>query len=268
MSVGADPRARGVRADGRLRRSDRRPLFRSGWLPSGLLDPPDDPYPSSLTIGLEKVETLRYGENPHQPAARYRRPGSTLADGPFGVGTRTAPGQGALLQQRPRRGGGIGPRARPARPRRRHRQAHQPVRRRRTDDAHRRLGCGARGGPGQRLRRGRRADPARGRRGRREARLDLPRDRRRARLRPRRPRDPGDQAEPAGRRSTRRSPTTSHPPPRPTRPARSGPRAARSSSRHPTSPPTTRLRGPARPAARRRRPSSSTSISPGGSSAA
>ena len=29
-----------------------------------------------LTIGLEKVETLRYGENPHQPAARYRRPGS------------------------------------------------------------------------------------------------------------------------------------------------------------------------------------------------
>ncbi|MFL5712464.1 MAG: bifunctional phosphoribosylaminoimidazolecarboxamide formyltransferase/IMP cyclohydrolase, partial [Chloroflexota bacterium] len=52
---------------------------------AGLLDPPDDPYPAVLTIGLEKVETLRYGENPHQPAARYRRPGSTLADGPFGV---------------------------------------------------------------------------------------------------------------------------------------------------------------------------------------
>ena len=44
-----------------------------------------DPYPASLTIALEKAETLRYGENPHQPAARYRRPGSTLADGPFGV---------------------------------------------------------------------------------------------------------------------------------------------------------------------------------------
>jgi phosphoribosylaminoimidazolecarboxamide formyltransferase/IMP cyclohydrolase len=44
-----------------------------------------DPYPPSLTIGLEKVETLRYGENPHQPAARYRRPGSTLADGLFGI---------------------------------------------------------------------------------------------------------------------------------------------------------------------------------------
>jgi phosphoribosylaminoimidazolecarboxamide formyltransferase/IMP cyclohydrolase len=47
-----------------------------------------DPYPPSLTISLEKVETLRYGENPHQPAARYRRtdreprPG----EGPFADG--------------------------------------------------------------------------------------------------------------------------------------------------------------------------------------
>jgi len=54
-----------------------------------------DPYPASLTIGLEKVETLRYGENPHQPAARYRRPGSTLADGLFGV--ERAPLQGKAL---------------------------------------------------------------------------------------------------------------------------------------------------------------------------
>ena len=50
---------------------------------AGLIDASDDPYPASLTIGLEKVETLRYGENPHQSAARYRRPGTTLADGPF-----------------------------------------------------------------------------------------------------------------------------------------------------------------------------------------
>ena len=62
---------------------------------AGLLDPPDDPYPSTLTIGLEKVETLRYGENPHQAAARYRRPGATLADGPFGV--ERAPLQGKAL---------------------------------------------------------------------------------------------------------------------------------------------------------------------------
>jgi phosphoribosylaminoimidazolecarboxamide formyltransferase/IMP cyclohydrolase len=42
-----------------------------------------DPYPPTLTVALEKVETLRYGENPHQPAARYRRPGASVADGPF-----------------------------------------------------------------------------------------------------------------------------------------------------------------------------------------
>jgi phosphoribosylaminoimidazolecarboxamide formyltransferase/IMP cyclohydrolase len=45
-----------------------------------------DPFPPRLTIPLEKVETLRYGENPHQPAARYRRPGGTAADGPFATG--------------------------------------------------------------------------------------------------------------------------------------------------------------------------------------
>ena len=42
-----------------------------------------DPYPPSLTIALEKVETLRYGENPHQLAARYRRLGGPAASGPF-----------------------------------------------------------------------------------------------------------------------------------------------------------------------------------------
>jgi phosphoribosylaminoimidazolecarboxamide formyltransferase/IMP cyclohydrolase len=48
----------------------------------------DDPFPPVLTISMEKVETLRYGENPHQPAARYRRtdreprPG----EGPFAAG--------------------------------------------------------------------------------------------------------------------------------------------------------------------------------------
>lgn len=53
-----------------------------------------DPYPASLTIALEKVETLRYGENPHQPAARYRRPG-TPAGGPFATGA--PPLQGKAL---------------------------------------------------------------------------------------------------------------------------------------------------------------------------
>jgi phosphoribosylaminoimidazolecarboxamide formyltransferase/IMP cyclohydrolase len=62
---------------------------------AGLLEAPGDPYPATLALALEKVETLRYGENPHQPAARYRRPGSTIADGPFGV--ERAPLQGKAL---------------------------------------------------------------------------------------------------------------------------------------------------------------------------
>jgi phosphoribosylaminoimidazolecarboxamide formyltransferase/IMP cyclohydrolase len=50
-----------------------------------------DPYPTTLVVGLEKVETLRYGENPHQRAARYRRPGTRKWAGPFALG-------GAILQ--------------------------------------------------------------------------------------------------------------------------------------------------------------------------
>ena len=50
-----------------------------------------DPYPPVLVVGLEKVETLRYGENPHQQAARYRRPGTEKWAGPFALG-------GSILQ--------------------------------------------------------------------------------------------------------------------------------------------------------------------------
>ena len=48
----------------------------------------DDPYPPVLTISMEKVDTLRYGENPHQPAARYRRTDREprAAEGPFASG--------------------------------------------------------------------------------------------------------------------------------------------------------------------------------------
>jgi phosphoribosylaminoimidazolecarboxamide formyltransferase/IMP cyclohydrolase len=47
-----------------------------------------DPFPPVLVLPLEKVETLRYGENPHQPAARYRRTDrrARAADGPFATG--------------------------------------------------------------------------------------------------------------------------------------------------------------------------------------
>jgi phosphoribosylaminoimidazolecarboxamide formyltransferase/IMP cyclohydrolase len=56
-----------------------------------------DPFPPALVLPLEKVETLRYGENPHQPAARYRRTDRAprSGDGPFATGD--APLQGKAL---------------------------------------------------------------------------------------------------------------------------------------------------------------------------
>ncbi|HYN68966.1 MAG TPA: bifunctional phosphoribosylaminoimidazolecarboxamide formyltransferase/IMP cyclohydrolase [Candidatus Eisenbacteria bacterium] len=53
-----------------------------------------DPYPPTLTIALEKVEALRYGENPHQTAARYRRPGPGAEAGPFSTGELPLQGKG------------------------------------------------------------------------------------------------------------------------------------------------------------------------------
>lgn len=52
-----------------------------------------DPYPPLLPIALEKVETLRYGENPHQAAALYRRPGTVPAAGPFALGAHLLQGK-------------------------------------------------------------------------------------------------------------------------------------------------------------------------------
>ena len=104
----------------------------------------------------------------------------------------------------------------------------------------RRLDGRSRGRPGQRVRR-RRGAHARGRpRGRRGADLDLPRDRRRPGLHRRGARDSGDEAEPPRAWSTSSSPPTIRSRPRPPRrSARSGPPAARSWSRRPTSPRTT-----------------------------
>ncbi len=57
----------------------------------------DDPYPPTLTISMDKVETLRYGENPHQAAARYRRTDREprAGEGPFATGA--PPLQGKAL---------------------------------------------------------------------------------------------------------------------------------------------------------------------------
>lgn len=55
-----------------------------------------DPYPPVLVVSLEKVETLRYGENPHQPAARYRRSDRRARpeDGPFATDEPPLQGKG------------------------------------------------------------------------------------------------------------------------------------------------------------------------------
>jgi phosphoribosylaminoimidazolecarboxamide formyltransferase/IMP cyclohydrolase len=57
----------------------------------------EDPFPPTLVLPLEKVETLRYGENPHQPAARYRRTDrpARASAGPFA--TDEPPLQGKAL---------------------------------------------------------------------------------------------------------------------------------------------------------------------------
>ena len=53
--------------------------------------------PGSITLALERVQALRYGENPGQRAAFYREAGQAR-----GLGAMR---EGALLQQPPRRGG-------------------------------------------------------------------------------------------------------------------------------------------------------------------
>ena len=93
---------RGVPPHGRLRRADRRrAAARASTAGVALPDEPGCPapptrIPPTLTIALEKVETLRYGENPHQPAARYRAgPRAAAAGGPFARGV--PPLQGKAL---------------------------------------------------------------------------------------------------------------------------------------------------------------------------
>ena len=52
-----------------------------------------DPFPATLPFALEKVEALRYGENPHQVAALYRRPGTARVRGPFAGGAEQLQGK-------------------------------------------------------------------------------------------------------------------------------------------------------------------------------
>ena len=45
-----------------------------------------DPLPPRLVLDLERVQPLRYWENPHQVAALYRRPDAPAGSGPFAAG--------------------------------------------------------------------------------------------------------------------------------------------------------------------------------------
>ena len=204
-AVGGDPAApgpRGVRRHVRLRRRHRRLAGRHRRA-----DDRRRRLPATLTVRLERAQDLRYGENPHQHAARYRRVGRRVV-GP----RRAARRQGAELPQPVRRRGGVAPGPPLRRAGVRHRQARQPVRGRRRRRHRHRVRAGQRVRPGQRLRRHRRRQPAAvGGAGRRPG-AGVHRGRRGPRLRGGRPRHADGEAEPAGahrRRPRRRSRSTS-----------------------------------------------------------
>jgi phosphoribosylaminoimidazolecarboxamide formyltransferase/IMP cyclohydrolase len=77
-----------LRRDGRLGDATRRRLARTAfahtaaydaaivdWLDDLGADPTGDELPRSLHLALDRVQDLRYGENPHQEGARYRMAG-------------------------------------------------------------------------------------------------------------------------------------------------------------------------------------------------
>ena len=89
---GGDPPAAGrggLPAHERLRRADRRragPTPRRRARPAPRGDGPGETLPPRLVLDLERVQPLRYGENPHQVAALYRRPDAPAGSGPFAAG--------------------------------------------------------------------------------------------------------------------------------------------------------------------------------------
>ena len=112
LAVGRDPAragGHGVRPDRRLRRRDR-DLVR----PSGRSRSSRRALPATLHLSLDRVQPLRYGENPHQHGARYRASGAHELVGHGGAARR----QGAELPQRVRHRGRVAARP-PLRPSRR-----------------------------------------------------------------------------------------------------------------------------------------------------
>ena len=198
----------------------------------------------------------REGRDPsvrREPApARRQIPPHRSPGTPHGWAVRdrraAAPGQGTLVQQRPRRVGSGGDRPPAARACLRDRQAHQPVRRCGAGDAARCVARRARGRPGGRLRwcRGRHAPG--GRRAGDRPDWPVPRDRGGARRSSRKPSRSSPPSRTFASSSTRASPerTTNLAPMagfESTTSARSEPRAAPCSSARRTIPSTIRPNG-------------------------
>ena len=109
-------------------------------------------FPGRLAIVLEKVEELRYGENPHQRAAFYRE---TTAPQRHAGRRHPAPGRRAVVQQPARPGRRVPDRQRLHRPDRGHLQAHGSGRHRGPRRAGRGVPPCARDRSGRELRRNR-----------------------------------------------------------------------------------------------------------------
>ena len=88
-----------LRAEGRLGQATRRRLAAAAFrhtadydariaaeLPGRLGLGQAEPFPAHLSLELDRVQALRYGENPHQRAAVYRLGGASGAAGPFALG--------------------------------------------------------------------------------------------------------------------------------------------------------------------------------------
>ena len=113
----------------RARRSRTPPSYDgaiSNWLTARGADGAAAAFPDRFNLQAIKVQDLRYGENPHQPAAFYRD------ESPAAGHHRDVPaaaGQGAVVQQHRRRRRRVGVREDVRRARLRDRQARQSVRR-------------------------------------------------------------------------------------------------------------------------------------------
>ena len=159
-------------------------------------------WPAFAGLALRRSTALRYGENPHQPAALYADPARAGRAGPG----RAAARQGDVVQQLRRRRRGLAGGERLRRAGGGDHQARQPVRHRGRRRRRRGAPQGARVRPGVGVRRRDRGQPAGHGRAGRAGRRDLHRGGGRAGLRGRRGRGAGRRRRTSGCCGRRRGP--------------------------------------------------------------